>query len=86
MKTNITTSGQLGPFLKSMRAKRGFSQAELGAKIGLSQERISRIESHPETVTLDQILTVLMALEAVLTVEAKTSGAAKTNNSPTSEW
>lgn len=86
MKTSVTTSGQLGPFLKSMRAKRGLSQAELGAKIGLSQERISRIESHPETVNLDQILTVLMALEAVLTVEAKTNGATKTNNSPTSEW
>ncbi len=68
MKTHITTSGQLGPFLKHLRAQRGLSQAQLGKKIGLSQERISRIESHPEAVTFDQILTLLMALEATLTV------------------
>jgi HTH-type transcriptional regulator / antitoxin HipB len=73
MKTHITTSGQLGPFLKHLRAQRGLSQAGLGKKIGLSQERISRIENHPEAVTFDQILTVLMALEATLTVEPQRS-------------
>jgi HTH-type transcriptional regulator/antitoxin HipB len=73
MKTGITTSGQLGPFLKHLRAQRGLSQAALGKKIGLSQERISRIENHPEAVTFDQILTMLMALEATLTVEPRLS-------------
>lgn len=73
MKTHITTSGQLGPFLKHLRAQRGLSQAQLGKKIGLSQERISRIENHPEAVTFDQILTVLMALDATLTVEPQRS-------------
>lgn len=73
MKTSITTSGQLGPFLKHLRTRRGLSQAALGKKIGLSQERISRIENHPEAVTFDQILTMLMALEATLTVEPRSS-------------
>ena len=73
MKAHISTSGQLGPLLKHLRAQRGLSQAELGLKIGLSQERVSRIESHPEAVNLDQILTVLMALEATLTVEPRPS-------------
>ena len=71
LKAGITTSGQLGPFLKHLRMQRGLSQAALGKKIGLSQERISRIENHPEAVTFDQILTVLMALEVTLTVEAR---------------
>lgn len=71
MKANITTSGQLGPYLKHLRTQRGLSQAALGKKIGLSQERISRIENHPEAVTFDQILTMLMALEATLTVEPR---------------
>lgn len=30
MKTCITTSGQLSPFLKHMRAQQGLSQAALG--------------------------------------------------------
>jgi len=71
MPTHITTSGQLGPLLKHLRADHGLSQAALGRKIGLSQERISRIENHPETVTVDQILTLLMALDAALTVEPR---------------
>lgn len=73
MKTSITTSGQLGPFLKQLRVEKGLSQARLGAKIGLSQERISRIESRPESVTVDQLLTVLMALDAALAVEPRIS-------------
>jgi HTH-type transcriptional regulator/antitoxin HipB len=71
MRTDITTSGQLGPFLKRLRMERGLSQTALGNKIGLSQERISRIENRPEHVTFDQILTVLMALDATLTVEPR---------------
>ena len=71
MKTSITTSGQLGPLLKQLRLEKGLSQAALGAKIGLSQERVSRIESRPESITVDQLLTVLMALDAALAVEPR---------------
>lgn len=69
MKTVVKTSGQLGPFLKYLRLKKRLSQTALGAKIGLSQERISRIENRPESVTLDQLLTLMMALEATISVE-----------------
>jgi HTH-type transcriptional regulator/antitoxin HipB len=72
MKTSIKTSGQLGPLLKQLRVEKGISQAALGAKIGLSQERISRIESRPESITVDQLLTVLMALDATFVVEPRT--------------
>ena len=71
MRTAIRTSGQLGPLLKHLRVERGLSQDALGKKIGLSQERISKIENHPERVTFDQILTVLMALGVNLTVEPR---------------
>lgn len=62
--TPVRTSSQLGPMLKQLRRARGLSQRALGAKIGLSQERISAIENHPERVTFDQLLTLLMALDA----------------------
>lgn len=64
MRASIRTSGQLTPFLKKLRKDKSWSQAELGRKIGLSQERISSIENHPERVTLDNLLTLLMALDA----------------------
>jgi len=60
----IRTSGQLGPYLKSLRRARGLSQEQLGAKIGLSQERIAKIENAPEKVRFDALLTLMMALEA----------------------
>lgn len=68
MNTPITTAGQLGPLLLRLRKNQGLSQAALGRKIGLSQERISRIERSPEKVTLDQLLTLLMTLHAELQV------------------
>jgi HTH-type transcriptional regulator/antitoxin HipB len=64
----IRTTGQLGPILKHLRKDKGWSQIELGNRIGLSQERISAIENHPERMSIDQLFTVLMALEAELQI------------------
>lgn len=76
MKAIVRTSGQLGPILKQLRKAAGWSQSALGQKIGLSQERISAIENHPERVTVDQLLTVLMALDAQLAVENRDAAVA----------
>lgn len=71
MPTAIRTSGQLGPALRALRQLRGWSQTELGRRIGLSQERISSIERRPERITVGQLLTVLMALDGELLVDAR---------------
>jgi HTH-type transcriptional regulator/antitoxin HipB len=68
---SIRAGGQLGPTLRALRQARGWSQAELGRRIGLSQERISSIERQPERVTVGQLLTLLMALDAELRVQAR---------------
>ncbi len=60
----IRTTGQLGPYLKSLRRSRGWSQEQLGNKIGLSQERIAKIENAPEKVRFDALLTIMMVLGA----------------------
>jgi HTH-type transcriptional regulator / antitoxin HipB len=73
MADKIRTSGQLSPILKQLRKAKGWSQIELGKKIGLSQERISAIENHPEKTSIDQLLTVLMALGAELQVGPRQS-------------
>lgn len=73
MKSIVRTSGQLGPLLKQIRKSRRLSQARLGEMIGLSQERVSAIENHPEKVTFDKLLTILMALDAEIMVGPRTS-------------
>ncbi|WP_194711932.1 helix-turn-helix domain-containing protein [Noviherbaspirillum soli] len=75
MTTPIRTTGQLGPVLRSLRKARGWSQAELGRRVGLSQERISAIESRPEKVNLDTLLTLAMALDAELSIGARAQAA-----------
>jgi len=67
----VRATGQLGPALKALRQAHGWSQTELGRRVGLSQERISTIERQPERVTVGQLLTVLMALDAQLRVERR---------------
>ena len=83
MKNAVKTTGQLGPLLKQLRLNRGMSQAALGARIGLSQERISRIESRPESITVDQLLTLMMALEATLSIEENVHAADVLNDKDT---
>lgn len=72
----IRTSGQLGPALRALREARGWSQAALGKRLGLSQERVSAIERRPERITVQQLLTVLMALDAELLLQSRAAGPA----------
>jgi len=74
MSTVVRTSGQLGPILKKVRKEKGWSQQALGEQVGLSQERISVIENHPEKVSLDSLLTVLMALDVEMQIAPKNTG------------
>ena len=71
MPSAIRISGQLGPALRELRHQRGWSQTELGRRIGLSQERISSIERQPERITVGQLLTVLMALNGELLLDTR---------------
>jgi HTH-type transcriptional regulator/antitoxin HipB len=77
MKTAIRTSGQLGPVLRALRQAQGLTQSALGQRLGLSQERMSAIERVPETITVQQLITVLMALDAELAVVPRTPPAAE---------
>lgn len=61
----------MGHILRSRRQSLGLSQTALGARIGLSQERISAIERKPESVALDQLLDLMMALGCELAVHTR---------------
>lgn len=64
----IKTPAQLQIALRSLRHAQGLTQSAFGRKVGLSQERISAIENHPERLTVDQLLTLLLALRMELLI------------------
>lgn len=69
----IKTAEQLKTALRSLRRSQKLTQEEFGKKVGLSQERISGIENHPERMTTDQLLTLLMALGVELVIRRRLS-------------
>ena len=60
---------QLRAVLKSLRKSRGLTQAQLGAKLGLSQKRVAGIENNPQVTSIDQIARLVSLLGARLVVE-----------------
>ena len=72
MDYHIRTPEQLRVALRQLRNAQGLSQSDFGSRIGLSQERISAIESHPEKITTDQLLTILMAMGMEVVIKPRT--------------
>lgn len=62
----IQTPGQLASHLKALRKTRAWSQAQLGAALGVGQSRITRIERDPRTVSVGQFVELTIALGARL--------------------
>jgi len=69
----LQTSAQLSAHLKSLRKSRGLTQAQLGARLGVSAARIGAIEHDPGTVGLAQLLRVLHSLGARVYIDAATA-------------
>ena len=64
----IQTPTQLAPHLRALRIAKGWNQEQLGVKLGLSQARIARIEKDPLNISVGQLLKVLSALDAKISV------------------
>jgi len=53
----LVTTVQLGQLLRAARKQRGLTQAEVGARLGLSQNRVSYLEGHADELSFKQLLT-----------------------------
>jgi HTH-type transcriptional regulator/antitoxin HipB len=71
MKLAITSSAQLSTHFKSLRKAKGWSQADLGRKLGVGQARVAQIESDPGSISVDKLLQILNSLDAKLVVDAQ---------------
>jgi HTH-type transcriptional regulator/antitoxin HipB len=52
----LATAPQLGQLLKAARKRRNFTQAAVASRIGLSQNRLSYLELHPDEISVKQLL------------------------------
>jgi HTH-type transcriptional regulator/antitoxin HipB len=64
MDLNLAFPEQLSQHLRSLRKARGLTQAQLAARMGVTQSRISAIESDATKLTTEQLFRVLSTLDA----------------------
>ena len=69
MDYTIQIPSQLSSHLRALRKAKGLSQAGLGARLGLSQTRIARIEGDPLSISVEQLLQVLSVLGVRVTLD-----------------
>lgn len=67
----LLTSPQLGQLLVSTRKLRRLTQAAVATRVGLSQNRISHLEKHPEEISFKQLLSWCSILELDLRLEER---------------
>jgi HTH-type transcriptional regulator/antitoxin HipB len=78
MKLKISTAEQLATHFKSLRKAKGWSQADLGKRIGLKQARVAQIEGDPGSISVDKLFQVLHALEADFVIETQNNAPERT--------
>lgn len=78
----INTPGQARAVLKSLRAAKGLSQAQVGQFMGVNQKRIARIETDPGRTSLAQVAKLVALLGGRLVIE----DAAATGRNPNATW
>lgn len=64
----------LGAILRRARKKAGLTQSELGARVGLRQATVSRVEAGEPAVQIDTMMAMLSALDLELVVRSRTRG------------
>ena len=80
MRQVITHSAQLGQILTGRRKASKRSQRALAAKLAISQNRLSEIESNPGTLAVDRLLelAIILGLELVIQDKPPASRSSKT--------
>lgn len=88
MKQILSLSRQLGPLLQSARKSAGLSQTALAQRLGISQSRISAMELDPGSISVEQLLALLAALNHEVLVQPKQGAAVVSDDAgaATPDW
>ena len=73
----ITHATQIGAIVSARRKTLALSQTDVASRLGLSQNRLSELESRPETLTVAQLLALLNALGLEMAVGEQSTGKSK---------
>ncbi|KWI59804.1 XRE family transcriptional regulator [Burkholderia pseudomultivorans] len=65
----VQTLGQLRPILVGFRKSAGLTQAQLAARLGVTQQSYAQLESNPSAVSIERLFKVLNALGVRLTLD-----------------
>jgi HTH-type transcriptional regulator/antitoxin HipB len=71
---SINNPTQIGATLTGRRKHLKLSQTDLANRLGLSQNRISELEAKPETLTVEQLLSLLNVLGLEMTLGERAGG------------
>jgi HTH-type transcriptional regulator / antitoxin HipB len=69
----VQTTQQLSIHLRSLRKRLNLTQAQLGTRLGVEQARIGKIERNPGSISVEQLLQLLTALECELLIRPKST-------------
>lgn len=78
----LLTASQLGQLLVSTRKRHKLTQAAVANRVGLSQNRISYLESHADEISVKQLLSWCSAIGLELRLGERDTSAA----SSSAEW
>jgi HTH-type transcriptional regulator/antitoxin HipB len=70
----ITTTTQVGATLSARRKHLGLTQEQVASRVGLSQNRLSVLESRPETLTVEQLIALMNVLGLELRIGERATG------------
>jgi HTH-type transcriptional regulator/antitoxin HipB len=81
----LVTPSQLGVLLLGARRSLKLTQAELGARVGLNQRRISELERAPSTLSVEQLMALCAQLGLRLAIESRELPSLAADE-PAGEW
>ena len=73
----ITSPTQIGAILASQRKQLKLTQSAVAKRLGLGQNRLSQLETKPETLNVEQLLALLNVLGLEMRVAARATGKSK---------
>jgi len=77
MKQSARTTKQIGAIIRRARRNAGLTQADLGAKVGLRQATISKLEKGEPATQLKVLLDALTALRLEIIIDKRGRTSAK---------
>jgi HTH-type transcriptional regulator/antitoxin HipB len=81
MRQTITTTHQVGAILRARRKARRLSQHDIAARLGISQSRLSILESDASAMTLDRLIALAKLLGFAVVLEDDSA-----SDAPEVEW